>query len=137
VTSSNQELVDLWLWPADLPADIAVASRPLPHNRHWRFTKEDSQLLPMPAVSVAELVEVYRDEPAMGYHQLKWMLENPTELPEEWRPYKIYFLGFEFRKEPWLGHVYSIQFKDGVWHRNEERFDSKIVKSTARIILMR
>lgn len=137
ITATEKETIDLWLWPEQLPPDIAVTPRLLPAERHWSFSKERVQLLPAPVVVISDLVDLYRDEPVMGYHQLKWMLENPSDLSEAWRPFRIYFLGFEFRREPWMGHIYSMHYKENVWHRQEERFDSKPIKNIGRIILMR
>jgi hypothetical protein len=133
----EREVIDLWLCPEDLPDDIAVIPRKLPENRHWLFDPANVLLLPSPVVLVEELVETYRDQPVMGYHQLQWMMNHPKEVIVLFGNTKIYFLGFEFRRQPWQGSVFALQQKDGTLHRTEERFDSKPMKGGGRIIMMR
>ncbi len=142
----EEEKIDLWLWPEGLPHNIAIINR-RPNSRYWRFSLEEIRLLPAPTISITELCETYADEPVMGWHQLQWFLANQAQIPESWREFTIYFLGFTVVRKPWVRFLYVMkyeqkkspedQFIKGSWVHSEERFDNRPVLGKGKIILSR
>ena len=130
--------VDSWVMPTNLPNDVAIFPRRFQGERFWTFDAEQTRLLPASMQLLSSTVDDYEFLPVLVYNHLCWMLENQERLPEDWRPYKIYFPSDRFfRIGISVGFVYMIHYKDGDWIKAEARLDEKPVKGIGKFITMR
>lgn len=134
--------VDSWTLPTDLPKDTAIIPRMFLGPRMWNFDPATIILLPMPAQKVEDVVRDYAGFPVLTHNHRKWLLENQEAVPEECKPFHLYFpsdvyVHNESGRPEITRYIYRLVFKNKAWIEEPANFGQIPSVGLGRIIMMR
>lgn len=132
---NSLEPIDTWLLPEELLEGVTIEPKRFQGPRQWQFDPRQLLLLPMPAMSIGDIVSLYRENLVLTHAHMLLMQRHCRDLPEAWQQFKLFFLGDRFRNKNGDWFVYAINLKDGACSVSEESFDSKGTKEGRLLML--
>lgn len=131
--------VDSWRLPHGLPAGVAIFPRHFSGERLWKYDPKNTILIPAPAIRIEDIISDYVEYQVLVHNHRRSMLEKQEDIPEEYRPFVIYFPSDVYLRcvEAAVRFIYCIKYVDDKWTEGEARLDSVPLKGNGRIIMMR